>query len=66
MTFKAQNQVRPRHTLTQEELILCAPTVFGYALKAKRWLEFFVDTVVPIKFNDTAFQSLVLPTDQKE
>lgn len=61
-----QDQIAPRRPLTSEELLICVPTVFGYALKTKRWLEFYVDAIKPIKFNDGAFSSLVLPSDQKE
>lgn len=61
-----QKENAPSETLTDEELMLCVPTVYGYGLKAKRWLSFDVEKVGPVKFNDTAFQSLVLPADQKE
>ncbi|KAM0343578.1 hypothetical protein ACHAPU_008329 [Fusarium lateritium] len=55
-----------RVPLTEEELIMTSPIVRGYALKNKRWMEFFVDDVTEVKFNDKAFDSLVLPQDQKE
>lgn len=52
--------------LSEEQLLHCTPLVRGYALKTKRWLSFFVDTISEIAFNTRAFQSLVLPADQKE
>jgi hypothetical protein len=52
--------------LTKEQLILCTPLIRGYALKTKRWLQFFVDSVCEIRWNNNAFESLVLPEDQKE
>jgi KaiC/GvpD/RAD55 family RecA-like ATPase len=52
--------------LTDEQLLHCSPLVRGYALKTKRWLSFFVDEVSEITFNSSAFDSLVLPVDQKE
>ncbi|KAF4995188.1 hypothetical protein FGRMN_5326 [Fusarium graminum] len=55
-----------RAPLTDEELIMTSPIVRGYALKNKRWMEFFVDEVTEVEFNDKAFDSLVLPQDQKE
>ncbi|KAF4340625.1 TOB3 (member of AAA-ATPase family) [Fusarium beomiforme] len=55
-----------RAPLTEEQLIMTSPMVRGYALKNKRWMEFFIDDVAEIKFNDKAFDSLVLPADQKE
>lgn len=56
----------PLSALTPNQLMLCVPTVYGYSLKAKRWLEFHVERITPIKFNDTAFQSFALPADQKD
>jgi ATP-dependent 26S proteasome regulatory subunit len=55
-----------RVALTEEQLIMTSPIVRGYALKNKRWMEFFIDDVTDVKFNDKAFDSLVLPQDQKE
>jgi hypothetical protein len=55
-----------RIPLTKEQLLICTPLVSGYALKTKRWLEFFVDSVSDIIWNQNAFENLVLPEDQKE
>ncbi|KAM5344895.1 hypothetical protein ACJ41O_010757 [Fusarium nematophilum] len=55
-----------RPPLTEEQLLMTYPMVRGYALKNKRWMEFFIDDVTEVKFNDKAFDSLVLPEDQKE
>ncbi|KAE8441938.1 hypothetical protein EG329_004146 [Mollisiaceae sp. DMI_Dod_QoI] len=55
-----------RIPLTDQQLIHCSPLLKGYALKTKRWLSFFVDSVSEISFNSSAFSSLVLPEDQKE
>ncbi|PVH77056.1 P-loop containing nucleoside triphosphate hydrolase protein [Cadophora sp. DSE1049] len=55
-----------RTPLTDEQLIHCSSLLKGYTLKTKRWLSFFVDSILPIKFNDQAFSSLVLPPSQKE
>lgn len=52
--------------LTEEHLIHCTSLLRGYALKSKRWLSFFIDTVSEIAFNEAAFSNLVLPTSQKE
>lgn len=51
--------------LTEEQLILCTPTVRGYALKSKKWLEFYVDHVEEVVFDEGAFDSLVLPPGHK-
>ena len=63
--FDAKEKVE-RTKLTDEQLILTCPLVRGYALKNKRWMEFFIDEITEVEFNDKAFDSLVLPTDQKE
>lgn len=38
----------------------------GYSLKRKEWLEFYVEQVDEIQWNQDAFNKLVLPNDQKE
>jgi hypothetical protein len=57
----------PKHRpLTSKELLLAVPYVRGYALKNKKWFILFVDQIKPINFSDNAFQSLVLPNEQKD
>jgi hypothetical protein len=55
-----------RVTLTEEQKMICTPLVRGYALKEKMWLNFFVNAVQDIEFSTRAFDSLVLPKNQKE
>ena len=62
----AKAKAMKRIPLTKAQLLICTPLVSGYALKTKRWLEFFVDSVSDIIWNQNAFESLVLPDDQKE
>jgi hypothetical protein len=62
----AKAKATKRVPLTKDQLLICTPMVSGYALKTKRWLEFFVDTISDIIWNKNAFESLVLPEDQKE
>lgn len=38
----------------------------GYSLKRKEWLDFFIEQVDEIEWNNNAFEKLVLPDDQKE
>ncbi|KAI9647718.1 hypothetical protein NHQ30_004104 [Ciborinia camelliae] len=52
--------------LNPEQLLICSPLLKGYALRQKLWLEFLVDVPTEIVWNDSAFQSLVLPPSQKE
>ncbi|KAI0534603.1 P-loop containing nucleoside triphosphate hydrolase protein [Xylaria digitata] len=57
--------IKHRRPLTEEQLLLCTPIVRGYAMRAKLWLEFFVDSIGEIDFNVDAFDSLVLPEGHK-
>ncbi|EHA47386.1 hypothetical protein MCOR27_006928 [Pyricularia oryzae] len=57
--------LKPVIPLTEEQLLLCTPMLKGWALKSKKWLEFYVDSVSEVCFNDRAFDSLVLPRGQK-
>ncbi|KAH7085473.1 P-loop containing nucleoside triphosphate hydrolase protein [Paraphoma chrysanthemicola] len=55
-----------RVRLTEMHHLTCLPRVRGYSLKKKQWLLFYLDLIDDIDFNKDAFQSLVLPEDQKE
>ncbi|KAF2174881.1 P-loop containing nucleoside triphosphate hydrolase protein [Zopfia rhizophila CBS 207.26] len=61
-----RRQETKRMRLTKELQLICSPRVRGYSLKKKQWLLFYLDLIKDIKFNDNAFDSLVLPEDQKE
>lgn len=52
--------------LTPYYQMLARSRTRGYSLKRKEWLEFFVDQVGEIVWNNDAFDKLVLPDDQKE
>jgi SpoVK/Ycf46/Vps4 family AAA+-type ATPase len=52
--------------LTRDQLILCNSHVRGYSLKIKEWVEFSVNLVKPITWNDNAFPNLVLQTGWKD
>ena len=50
---------------TEEELLIASPVVLGFAFSEKLWLEFTVSGVKDIEWNVGAFDSLVLPDNQK-
>lgn len=50
---------------TEEELIIASPVVLGFAFSEKLWLEFTVSGIRDIEWNEKAFESLVLPENQK-
>lgn len=50
---------------SEEELLIASPVVLGFALSEKLWLEFTVSGISDVVFNEDAFDSLVLPDNQK-
>lgn len=50
---------------TDEELLIASPVVLGFAFSEKLWLEFTVSGINDIEWNVGAFDSLVLPENQK-
>ncbi|EMD36702.1 hypothetical protein CERSUDRAFT_136948 [Gelatoporia subvermispora B] len=51
--------------LTEDELMLASPIVYGFSFSDKMWFEFNVEHVQPIAWNDEAFANLVLPPGRK-
>lgn len=52
--------------LSDDQRMISTPIIRGYALKEKRWLEFYIDGVQDIKWDARAFDSLVLPHAQQD
>lgn len=50
---------------TEEELLIASPVVLGFAFSEKLWLEFTVSGINAIDWNEGAFDSLMLPDNQK-
>lgn len=50
---------------TEEELLIASPVVLGFAFSEKLWLEFTISGISDIEWNADAFDSLVLPSNQK-
>ncbi|KAE8354115.1 hypothetical protein BDV28DRAFT_92750 [Aspergillus coremiiformis] len=50
---------------TEEELLIASPVVLGFAFSEKLWLEFSISGISDINWNEDAFDSLVLPDNQK-
>lgn len=53
-------------SMTEEQLLLCSPTVLGFSFGDKMWVEFAIEHIRDIVFNPGAFDSLVLPEGQKK
>jgi len=64
--FVDEEEPQARVPLTDEQKLVCTPIVRGYSLHDKEWLNFFVNSLQDIVFNSRAFESLVLPGDEKE
>ena len=54
-----------KREFTEEQLLIASPVVLGFDFSTKLWLEFTVNDIHDIVWNDGAFDSLVLPENQK-
>ncbi len=54
-----------KRVFTEDELLLTSPVILGFAFGEKLWLEFTISGVHDITYNEKAFESLVLPPNQK-
>jgi len=59
------SQQLTKREFTDEELLIASPVVLGFAFSEKLWLEFSLAGVREIEWNAGAFESLVLPPNQK-
>jgi hypothetical protein len=48
------------------DLLFLSPKLCGYALQNKLWLNFYIDDIRPIDWNDDAYTHLVYPEEQKD
>ncbi|KZT08231.1 P-loop containing nucleoside triphosphate hydrolase protein [Laetiporus sulphureus 93-53] len=51
--------------LSEEELLLTTPIVYGFSLSDKSWFEFAIDHVETFEWNDGVFSQLVIPDQHK-
>ncbi|OCH86747.1 P-loop containing nucleoside triphosphate hydrolase protein [Obba rivulosa] len=65
MRSKPLPQQSAETELTEEELMLVSPIVYGFSFADKMWFELSVEKVQPIAWNDEAFANLVLPPGRK-
>lgn len=63
---RGEGAKKTKTVLTKHQLLLCSASLKGYSLRNKKWLTFAIGSVREIKYNDGAFDSLVLPEDHKE
>jgi hypothetical protein len=55
----------PPAPLTEEQCMHATNLVCGFAFSEKEWVEFYVDRLGPVEWNEGAFEHLVLPARQK-
>ncbi|KAH8750076.1 P-loop containing nucleoside triphosphate hydrolase protein [Hyaloscypha finlandica] len=63
---KGAQQNKNNMLSSPEELIFVSPMLEGFALKNKVWLNFYVDDIKPVLWNDAAWGHLVYNEDQKD
>lgn len=49
----------------EDNLIICSPTVLGYSLNDKLWLELAIDDITEISWNDLLWNHLAIDTKRK-
>ena len=54
-----------KREFTEEEFLIASPVVLGFAFSEKLWLELTVSGINNIDWNEGAYDSLVLPDNQK-
>ncbi|KFY48964.1 hypothetical protein V495_00869 [Pseudogymnoascus sp. VKM F-4514 (FW-929)] len=52
--------------LTDEDLLICSPTVLGFSLNDKLWLEFAVADISEISWNESLFNQVAIPSSSKK
>lgn len=55
-----------KSVLNTEQLLLTDAKLRGYSLRDKKWMNFYIDNIQDIKWNEDAFDSLVAPQEQKD
>ncbi|SPO04263.1 related to TOB3 (member of AAA-ATPase family) [Cephalotrichum gorgonifer] len=63
-----EEQLEIKNEMLEKEhlLMFIGPLIEGYALKNKLWLSFYVEDILPMVWNDTAFDHLVYDEQQKD
>jgi len=61
-----EEEMKQLPQFTDEEYLIASPVVLGFAFGEKLWLEFTVSGVKEIRWNESAYESLVLGTKTKD
>ncbi len=57
---QSHDKMSNMHSLPDEQLFMCSPFIRGFSLVAKTWGEMFVESIDEIKFDENAYDLLVL------
>lgn len=63
---KAINRNKEIMKARSNDLMFVSPMLKGYCLKTKAWLQFYIDDVRPMEWNEEAYSHLVYPEEQKD
>ncbi|RIA83959.1 hypothetical protein C1645_833013 [Glomus cerebriforme] len=55
-----------RKSVKEEELFMCAPSVYGFSFASKKWGQIYVNELDDLTFDDAAFDQLVMDSVKKE
>ena len=64
-TMDDEGELAPE-IFTDEEYLITSPVVLGFSFGHKMWMEFDIAGLNEIQWNEGAFDSLVIPHDQKD
>ncbi|KAI9791932.1 MAG: hypothetical protein M1835_008168 [Candelina submexicana] len=53
------------NTMSEDDLMICSQTVYGWSFGNKRWLEFVVNDITDIVWNPSSFDNLAIPAAKK-
>ena len=59
------DKLSSKPAFTDEEYLIASPVALGFSFSEKMWLEFAVSGIRDIKWNEGAFDSLIIPDEQK-
>ena len=62
---RGEGEDAAKPSFTDEDYLTASPVTLGFSFGEKLWLEFSVAGISDIRWNEDAFDSLIIPDDQK-
>ena len=66
LTEEQQQRNKEEMLENEEDLAFMSDTICGYALKNKLWVDFYIEDIKPMAWNDQAYDHLVYDHQQKD